>query len=230
MQVYSKADMIFTNIDWIFFDVGGVLLDDTEAEHRRTELLLDICSAYEPSLRIEDILRAREEASAKIGSIETGIIASVLRDPAQQLMAGEEAKRRWKEVGYKEYSSLRPEAIGVIEQLSKKYKLGIMANQPEQMTQRLREFGLLVHFHHTGMSGDYGFHKPDPRLFEEIIKETGAVPSRSVMIDDNIERGLAPANTLGMKTIWYKRADEVRESPAFVNAAISSLKDLLHLF
>lgn len=213
-------------IDWIFFDVGGVLLDDTKAEQRRTQLLLDICLKHDPSLRTEDVLHARRVASAKIGPLETNVIEFVLHDPVQQQIALEEVNRRSEEIGYVQNSSLRPEAIEVTEQLSKKYKLGIMANQPEQTRRRLEEYGLLHHFHHTGMSGSYGFHKPDPRLFKEIFKEIGANPERSVMIDDNIERGLVPAKALGMKTIWYKRESGGSETHPAADMIIESLTEL----
>lgn len=220
--------MKFTDIDWIFFDVGGVLLDDTEAEHRRTHLLLDICQKYDSSLDAEAIIRTRRIASAEIGSVEEHVIRSLVHDRTLQKAAQEEFKKRKKEIGYDQHSSVRLDAIDVARQLSQKYKLGLMANQPIHRTKQLEEHGLMRFFHHSEMSENYGFHKPDPCLFEEVFQETGAIPARSIMIDDNIERGLIPAKAFGMKTIWFRR-ERRQEIPPHVDASIESLSELLDL-
>jgi FMN phosphatase YigB (HAD superfamily) len=143
--------MVFTSIKWIFFDVGGVLLDDAEAEDRRTKLLLDVCIKHNQSLAIEDIVHARQIASAKTGSIEENVIKCLLRDQTSQQVAQNEFKERKKEIGYDQYSKIRPDALKVAELLSKKYKLGIMANQPIHRTKQLEECGLIRYFHHSDM-------------------------------------------------------------------------------
>lgn len=221
--------MPLPSLDWIFFDVGGVLLDDTEAERRRTALLLEICAAHDPSIRTEDILRARIIASGQIGSLETSVIETLLTDPRQRAAAVQETKERRHEIAYEQFSHPRPEALAVVAELSKKYRLGIMANQPEHTTRRLEEYGILRSFSHFVMSDGYALHKPDPRLFLEVFKETGALPTHSLMIDDNIERGLLPAQALGMRTVWYRRETETRTDHPPVDAVIRSLKELLEL-
>ena len=188
-----------------------------------------MCIKHNQSLAIEDIVHARQIASAKTGSIEENVIKCLLRDQTSQQVAQNEFKERKKEIGYDQYSKIRPDALKVAELLSKKYKLGIMANQPIHRTKQLEECGLIRYFHHSDMSDNYGFHKPDLRLFEEVFQETGANPTQSIMIDDNIERGLIPAKSLGMKTIWYKRENrsEANESIDIIIESLTELLDLL---
>ncbi len=88
--------------------------------------------------------------------------------------------------------------------LSRSYKLGIIANQHHSIINKLEKAGLLNYFTLADVSEDYHFEKPDPRLFTAVFSATGAIPTRSIMIDDNIERGLAPAKKFGMTTVWYK--------------------------
>jgi FMN phosphatase YigB (HAD superfamily) len=65
-------------------------------------------------------------------------------------------------------------------------------------------------------------------LFHAIFEQTQANPVNSVMIDDNIERGLLPAHEFQMKTCWYKLSDEAM--PSWVDFEIRSLSDLLAIF
>jgi len=215
-------------IEWIFFDIGGVLLDDAEAENRRIDLLHDISIKYSPSLTRDDVIAVIPEASGKIGSLNTNIIELLLKNEADKNNALLDIKSRWKEIGYSEHRFIRPDAKIVLSELSKNYKLGMMANQPQDVKMKLEEAGLLQYFTHSNVSDDYGFHKPDPGLFKAVFKDTKANPKRSAMIDDNAERGLLPAKKFGMYTVWYRTGEESEKKS--VDAIINSLDDLLKIF
>ena len=128
-------------------------------------------------------------------------------------------------------SSIRPEAKEVVEVLSKKYRLGVMANQPTKTADKFKVAGIDGYFSQLGMSHDYGYHKPDPRLYAEILAETKAVAERSVMIDDNYERGLRTAKDLGFKIVWYLETGSRFWIPdAKADWIIGNLRDLLSIF
>lgn len=76
-------------------------------------------------------------------------------------------------------------------------------------------------------SAEEGFSKPDLKLFEIALEKANTIPSRSVMVGDRADNDIAPAESLGMKTVLLQRTDNLyanarteRESPDF------SAKDL----
>jgi FMN phosphatase YigB (HAD superfamily) len=194
-----------TDIDWIFFDIGGVLTDDRAFEAARDQVIIEAVSAHAAAPDAERVRGARRLASSRTGELTANIIAELVADDGVRLRVQTEADELWRErAGDRRHlSPVRPEAGPVLERLATCYRLGIMANQPTRTKEKLLGAGILHHFSHAGMSEDYGFHKPDPQLFREVLHATGATAARSVMIDDNLERGLLPAKKLGFRIVWF---------------------------
>ncbi len=57
------------NINWLFFDMGGVILNDDKPENIRQSVLLEVVKVYEPSLAISDVHKAWARASEQPGSV-----------------------------------------------------------------------------------------------------------------------------------------------------------------
>lgn len=215
-------------INWIFFDVGGVLLNDDKYEEERIKLILEIVSEYTTNISSKDILKVRPKASAMFGGLTTNIIKLLLPNKIQQESAIEKAKIIIKQSDYSGHSFIRPEAKSVVEILSKKYSLGLLANQPVVTKEKLEKSGILQHFKFQGVSEDFYLKKPDPEFFKAIFKATGADPEKSAIIDDNIERGLVSAKKLGMTTVWFKL--ETRDISNDIDFVTTSLSELLEIF
>lgn len=47
-----------------------------------------------------------------------------------------------------------------------------------------------------------GISKPSIEIYRKALKATGCAPERAIMIGDTYENDIAPANELGMNTIW----------------------------
>lgn len=219
---------ISADLDWLFFDIGGVLVSNDEFEQRRQNSLLEIIRQFHPSITSDDYQQALVRASSQVGDLSLLIISELLPSPMQVKEAEKMLMDYRKAHQHERYEpEFRKDAIDVISVLSKEFRLGIIANQPREMQQKIELAGLAVFFSHIGISDIHGLHKPDKGLFEVIFFETGANPSRSLMIDDNIERGLLPAHELGMKTCWFKLYE--REMPKYIDFSINSLSDLIEL-
>lgn len=217
------------NIDWIFFDIGGVLLDSSSYEEWRIRTILEILKQYRPEISKQDIISVLPKASGIVGHLDNNIISCFLFNNAQAETAKEEmSQRRKREVGYYQ-QSIRAEALLVVKVLAESYKLGILANQPTKTKEKLTIAGLTPYFNHIGVSADYHFIKPDPALWQEIFKETGATPERSAVVDDNIERCLLPAKKFGMITIWYKLRERNDTPKGIVDYTITGLGGLLDI-
>ena len=221
-------------IDWIFFDVGGVLTDDSESEEWRKQIDFEILHDYDKSITREMIDEAFALGSSTVGGTDDNLIKVIVqnKDEAEKLIQKVRLQKtkRWPTMkDFTERSPTMPDALNVIRELSKSYKLAIIANQPHETLERLNREGLSDYFENIGISAQKGLHKPDLKFFESILEEVGADPRKSVMIDDNIERGLFPAKKLGMKTVWFDPGIK-RSVPDWVDYKIKNFKEILSIF
>ena len=131
-----------------------------------------------------------------------------------------------------ELEKLYDDADYVLERLSKKYKLGIIANQSDGLKDRLRELGILKYFNYVISSYDYKIQKPDIRLFEIALKEAGLKACETAMVGDRLDNDIYPAKRIGMKTIWIKQGFGGMQKPLndgyIPDVGVLNLTDLLN--
>ena len=213
--------------EWLFFDVGGVLIGDDATEKWRIDNVFDIAKKYRSDLTREMVVGALPEASSINDDLSRNFFVVLLKEPGQVKEAVTEIYKRYKEMDYFSNSPIKPDAQVALEGLRRRYKLGLIANQNIRVKENLKN--LLPYLKFSGVSDDFGLIKPDPLYFKMVFDQTGAHPRNSVMIDDNIERGLIPAKNLGMTTVWFKNYE--REVPSrVVDYTIRSLSELLLIF
>ena len=94
-----------------------------------------------------------------------------------------------------------PEAKQVLAALSGKYRIGIIANQHPGSEARLQKWGLLKFISLCLPSAETGLSKPDLAFFQLAIEKSGCLPEHAVMIGDRLDNDIAPAKSLGWKTI-----------------------------
>jgi len=97
--------------------------------------------------------------------------------------------------------TLFDDALPTLTQLSKKYRMGIIANQSGQELPFLQKYGIIGLFEVLVFSSQIGFRKPDKRIFDAALLKAGKPASECVMIGDRLDTDIKPANELGMKTI-----------------------------
>lgn len=209
--------------------MGGVILDDTKPETLRQEILLDVAKRYFPNLSKADIYEAWLYASQHPGSVRTNALHYIFKDSEFKAEA-EAVYKKECDVDYYDLSVVRPEAQEALAKLSEHFNLGIMANQNVKAGNVLEDAGLLQYFSHQKMSGHLDLAKPNPKFYLEILKDSGAVPSESILIDDNWYRGLLQAKEIGLGTILYKREIIPYPDDAKPDKFISSLNELLDIF
>lgn len=215
--------------DWIFFDVGGPLVDDSSAVKQRRDIDLKVVQMYKPDITMQDILSLWPKACEMPGSIDKNIVRLFFDVSEVEEIHSVIQEEKQKAQSYLELLKPRTEMAEICKQLAQKYKLGIIANQHSLVKELLQQAGILEHFTHQKVSGDYGLEKPDPRFYEAVLEDTGADPNRSVMIDDNLVRSLLPASKFGLKTIWYKIEDFGRDvyQPDFEIEDLNQLLEIL---
>ena len=199
------------NIEWIFFDIGSTLVDETECYKKR-------CSEA-----IENTDITYEEFEAKViefskqnkkGDYETVQFYGL-------------ALPKW----HKELEILYADTKSVLSTLyNKGYKLGIVANQLLGTQKRLEKWQILKYFDVVVSSAEEGIAKPDLQIFRTALQKADCKPHNAVMIGDRLDNDIVPANKLGLKTIWVKQGFSVYSKPQdeleYADYTVNSLTEI----
>ena len=205
---------------WIFFDVGGTLVNETKSFRRRVQLTIDIQKSLGKDYTVDELESAMKRSALAGGSYFRGAM---------------------KEIGISEYAPydcvgefLYPEVEGVLKSLYERYRLGIIANQPVGTKARLDEYGIGGYFSLVLSSAEEGVEKPDREIFLRALTLSGCEAADAVMVGDRPDNDILPAKALGMKTVRITQgmgglmpvtSDEMR-----ADVTISSLDELLSFF
>ncbi|MCL2023853.1 MAG: HAD family hydrolase [Oscillospiraceae bacterium] len=167
--------------EWLFFDLGSTLLDETDRTNERISQTAKIIKADEISFRSQLDNYAKTHPYVIHMDLPNGA--------------------KWTP-WVKRLDPLYPEAIAALDVLYKKYKLGVIANHGKDTAKLLgidRFFSIYV------VSKIAGFSKPDLRIFEMALQQAQCAPENAVMIGDRLDNDIFPAKKLGMKTIWIRQ-------------------------
>ena len=107
---------------------------------------------------------------------------------------------------------LYPGVAETIRQLHSKYLLAIISDgQSAYAVPELHAVGLAGYFDPIIISGDFGYRKPDPRLFETALTAMDMGPPEVLFVGNDMYRDVHGAQKLGMKTIFFKSNQGVQE-------------------
>lgn len=122
-------------------------------------------------------------------------------------------------------------AAGVLERLSKHYKLVLVSNFYGNIETVLKDFGIRQYFAGIIESAVVGVRKPDPKIFELGVKELGIAPSQTLVVGDSYTKDIIPAEKAGCQVIWIKGKGWTEEEDARTHSnTITDLQELLTLF
>ena len=148
----------------------------------------------------EAIRAALEEAAAECAPSLVSRAITMLTD-SEELGECLKAQFAWRRDLERPY----PEAELVLSALSRRYSIGIIANQPPGTETRLERWGLFRYISLTIASAEVGLNKLDLAIFGLATRRAGARAEEKVMIGDRIDNDITPAKTLGWKTIRIKQ-------------------------
>lgn len=202
------------NIEWLFLDVGSTLVSE---EKPFTHRLHEIAEAVnEPFETIE----------AKVLQLYKG------KKKGERIVINEcgMEKPRWRS----EDEELFPESYTCLEKLSKKYKIGVIANQLPGTVARLEKHGILKFIDIVIASAEEGIEKPDRKIFELALSRADCRSENAVMIGDRVDNDIIPAKKMGMKTVRVKQGMwkywEVSSPEEQADYEVDNLNEVLALF
>ena len=98
------------------------------------------------------------------------------------------------------------DTIEVLEELSGKYKLGVITNGDEkQQRDKITHTGIIKYFDQIIISGEVGVAKPSKEIFDIACKRMNALPEECIMVGDKYEIDIMGAINAGLTAIWVNR-------------------------
>ena len=100
------------------------------------------------------------------------------------------------------------------------FRLGLVSNWNSRLRRLLGELRLLSYFETVSISGEVGFLKPSPVLFEHVLRNLGLSPSMVVHVGSTMVDDVDGAETAGITGILLQRSTSHR------SGSISRLTEL----
>jgi putative hydrolase of the HAD superfamily len=98
---------------------------------------------------------------------------------------------------------LYPQVQETLDQLCPLYHMAVVSDaQSAYAVPELCAVGLLKYFNPIIVSGDYGYRKPDPRLFQKALEALQARPEQAIFIGNDLYHDISGAQQVGMKAIF----------------------------
>jgi HAD superfamily hydrolase (TIGR01549 family) len=118
-------------------------------------------------------------------------------------------------------------ATEVVPELAKHFRLGLVSNYPcyPVVNETLERFGLRRYFSAIVVSGEFGWLKPHPSVYQTALEQTGARPQETVFVGDDLDNDVIGPKALGLRTIWFN-GDST--APAHADMTISGLREILN--
>ena len=201
-------------IQWVFFDLGSTLIDETKADDHR----------------IRDMIAGTEISADAYCAKRFEMIRRGLGGDQGAIEFFGLTKTPWHSEDEKPFE----DAIPVLAELKRRgIKLGVIANQPCGTAERLKQWGLLDCFDVIASSAELGTAKPDPSIFQWAMKQADCPAENAVMVGDRLDNDIAPANRLGMHSVRLLRGlgalHEPQSGEEYPEFSIRTLSDLIKL-
>ena len=182
-------------IEWVVFDVGETLVDETRlwAEYAAATGVSTFTMSALVGVAIERGMHHRE-------------VWSLLRRERPSSDSGPRME------------DLYPDAADCLCALAAAgYRIGIAGNQPAGAELRLGDAGLPVSF--VCSSGGWGVSKPDPAFFDRVRETCGVQAQRIAYVGDRLDNDVLPAQVAGMRGVFLVRGPWAALHDAWPEAA-----------
>ena len=198
IAVFAGDNSMLEEINWIFFDLGSTLIDETAADARRITEMISGTDIMEEAYREKRLEMIQKVLNGDLSTIDYYGLT----------------KTPW----HSEDEVPYPDVVSTLTELKQRgYKLGVVANQNYGTEQRLKQWNLLQFFDSIAASAELGMAKPDPAIFEWALNHANCCPQNAIMVGDRMDNDIAPANRLGMHTVRLLRGLGAYHNPQSVD-------------
>lgn len=176
----------------VFFDVGGVLVDETRIYTEWAEWLG--VSPFTFFAVLGAVIERRQHHHRAFEIVK----------PEFNLAAEEAARRVAGRPNETRVSDLFPDVAGALAAVrAAGYLIGIAGNQPAAIEGFLLQSGLPADI--IASSEGWGIEKPAPRFFARVAEVANLPPSEIAYVGDRVDNDVLPANAAGMVSVFLPR-------------------------
>ena len=225
----GKGQINLEGVHRLFFDLGYTLLNEDAAAMGRLGQLSCALGQRGITASPEELRAALEAASARFDPNPFRSLLLSFTDDEEVISFVRSSGRYPKEL-----ESPYPQTQPLLDQLARRFRLGVIANQSPGTQERLERYGLAHYFDVCVSSGDVGIEKPDPAIFHLALEQAGCAPTEAVMIGDRLDNDIRPAKALGFRTVRVlqgtHRLQKPRNNDETPDATVADLDELAALF
>jgi HAD superfamily hydrolase (TIGR01549 family) len=226
---FLEKTVALENIRWVFFDLGCTLIDESAALSDAHDQLVNALSERHIHVTTADIENALTPAWQ---SFQPSPIMHVLTEITGDR---DDARSVLKQVKYqKSLETPYTETKALLDALSDRYKIGVIANQSPGTEARLKSYSLYDYFTICLASAEEGAAKPEPILFHRALEQSNCAPEHAVMVGDRIDNDVRPAKALGWRTIrilqGHGRLQSPRDDDDIADHTVITLDEITPLF
>jgi glucose-1-phosphatase len=187
----------------VIWDMGGVLLRTSDVEPRAR---LAERFGYN-RLQLEDIVFTGETAhQAEIGAIPVAMHWQVVG----KRLGLTDAELGTFSSDFFQTDRVDYSLVDLIRSLRPRYKTGLLSNAWDGARQALTErFSIIDVFDVVVFSYEVGLSKPDPQIFQLVLRRLGVSAQEAVFIDD-FPRNITAAQDSGLQAIRFVNPDQAK--------------------
>ncbi len=130
---------------------------------------------------------------------------------------------------------LYPEARAVLDELAPRFKLAALTDgQSAWAVPEMRAVGIADYFQPIIVSGDFGFRKPDARLFARTLAKMRLAPQEVLFVGNDMYRDVYGAKAQGLKTVFFSSNQGQRQmdgvAPDYIIYNLGELRQAVRFF
>jgi putative hydrolase of the HAD superfamily len=108
-------------------------------------------------------------------------------------------------------------------------RLALLTNGDAQgQWEKINRFELVTYFDCIVVEGEFGFGKPDARVFLHALDELGTEPAEAWMVGDNLLHDIGGAQAVGIHGVWVDRLGKgvPQASPVWPDRTVGAFAEL----
>lgn len=217
---------MMSEIHAVIFDLDNTLIDRQRAFKemlmaKLPQILPESLQAKLDSM-IEDIMTW--DANGTVSRLDT--FTCFLNKYQITSISAKQLDEQWaKESGTTVY--LFDDVIETLDYLKGRYKLAILSNgNTESQRRKLENINLYDYMDYTLVSQEFGYHKPDIRIFQFVAQKLNESPQHCLYIGDNYDIDIIGSMNAGMQSIFVNRFNR-KDSEVATIEQLAQLKSKL---
>ena len=201
----------------IFFDLNGTLIDICTSEsdeniYRTTANFLDYHGVKITPEKLRDeyfyhLHRQKENSPEQFPEFDViKVFSRIITDHGgkDSVMLAENCASVFRAAGRYQLQ-LYDGVLPVLRELQKNYRFAAVSDgQKIWALPELASVGAAEFFPEVIVSSDFGFRKPDQRMYQMAMDKLGVKPSEVIFVGNDMLRDIYGAHEAGMKTVFFR--------------------------